>query len=864
MAKKNDDFKITDNMLIMGCGLALTYWILDAIIFALLFDGGFIQRLTGSNNGELFLRLLVLCFFMIFCSHAQYTINRRRELDDALRKSEEKYRSIIENIEEGYYETDLDGCFTFLNSAMSTVTGFEKEELVSFKSLINSADENAKAALDLFNRGIVIEQDQSEFSWELKRKDGSKRYLAATVSLLRDSKKYPVGYRGFLRDITRRKQAEVLKQAAEAAEMANKAKSEFIANMSHEIRTPLNAIIGMVELMRRSKYLHDDQKEDIDIVISASYTLLSLINDILDFSKIEANRLELETVPFKLNSIMGDALKIMSANAHEKGLDLACRISRDVPDELYGDPARFRQVIFNLVGNAVKFTDEGNIIVSVDTKTKTDKDVILNFSVRDTGIGIPEEKLKTIFNPFVQADDSTAGKYGGTGLGLSVTSRFVALMGGSISVKSTLGKGSDFNFTANFGYKKDRKPEIEIPSDIDLSSLKALVVSENPATHDIIMEKLEDWQISSVAATGMEEIQQVFGDGSDSQPDFNIILIDYDLAGSEGSSLIRWVVDHKAPGSKIILLHNRSGRKFHDNLDGMDITASLIKPLFPPDLLKAVLLAVQKEQSDKKPMDRDYSSDIMRPEKVLNVLVAEDTLFNQKYMSRLLESQGHRFVVANTGEKALEKYKEEIFDIILMDVQMPEMNGLDATLAIRKLEQEKGLQHTPIVAMTALAMKGDQEKCLGAGMDSYLTKPVSIDSLITTLATFAGGHLSESKDVESEDNNLALSKKERLIKIFANDPEFLKEAVDIYITDYPEKIESIRQLIKAGDVSSVTSQIHALKGMVGNFQEESAVKAARNLEEICKQDRSEALEAAVEDLADEFAQLEKSLLEIVK
>ncbi|MBW2192987.1 MAG: PAS domain S-box protein, partial [Deltaproteobacteria bacterium] len=444
---------ILDNMVFIGLGLAVVYWLLESFMYTMLADGaGFFHRLIGFDVSGILMRMLVLCFFMIFGSHAQYIINKRREIEEELQESEEKYRTIIESAEDGYYEVDTHGNLTFFNDSLGNILGYSRDEMKGMNIRRSLDDDNTKKVTDTFNTVYSTGRTIKVTDWTMVRKDGEKRFVEPSVSLIKE-KGEPVGFRGFLRDVTQRKKTQTLKQAKLAAEGASRAKSEFLANMSHEIRTPLNSIIGLIELMLETD-LAADQREDLNVVISAAYALLSVINDILDFSKIEAGKLELEEMPFELRNSLGESLKIVAAKAQEKRLELAYHVELDVPDYVIGDSARFRQIVLNLVGNAIKFTETGEIIVSVE-REETDTGDFFHFSVKDTGIGIPLDKQETIFSLFEQADGSTARKYGGTGLGLAVSSQLVGLMGGRIWVESEPGQGSTFHFTTRFDIHPD-------------------------------------------------------------------------------------------------------------------------------------------------------------------------------------------------------------------------------------------------------------------------------------------------------------------------------------------------------------------------------------------------------------------------
>jgi len=361
--KTNKASNIMDNMVFWGLGFAAIYWFLESLLYVLLSDNAdFFHRLIFDVDGIL-TRVFVLCFFMIFGSHAQFTMTKRREAEDSLKESEEKYRTIIESSEDGYYEVDIEGNFDFFNNSMNKILEYSRDEILGKNVRSFMDEENAKKVSETFNHVLQTGKTIKVTDWTLIKKTGEECFVEPSISLIKE-KGRPIGFRGFIRDVTKRKKAEELKQAKLAAESASKAKSNFLANMSHEIRTPLNSIIGLVELMLDTE-LNPRQREDLDVVKAAAYSLLSVINDILDFSKIEAGKLELEETVFKLRDFLGESLKIMAGKAHEKRLELAYRIASDVPDHIVGDPVRFRQVLLNLVGNSIKFTEEGEIVVNV-------------------------------------------------------------------------------------------------------------------------------------------------------------------------------------------------------------------------------------------------------------------------------------------------------------------------------------------------------------------------------------------------------------------------------------------------------------------------------------------------------------------
>ena len=440
-----------DNMLIIGLGLAAAFWILEAVLYMLISENAsFLTHLISFNINDVAVRILALCFFMIFASHAQHIIFQRLKIDAALRLSEKKQETILESMDDGYYETDISGNLTYFNDAFSQITSRSKDELVGMPLKKIPGRKSGHKVSSAFNTLLKDNNPVKDLTWTVTQRDGSKRYVEASMYLTKAPNNEATGFRGFVRDMTKRILAEKLQQEKMTAETASKSKSAFLANMSHEIRTPLNSIIGLIELTLGSN-IGNEQRQDLKVAKSAAYALLSVINDILDFSKIEAGKLELEETNFSLRDSLGETLKIMALKASEKNIELAYRVAPDIPEQLIGDPARFRQVILNLVGNAIKFTETGEIIVSAERQAGSKNRGSLSISVRDTGIGVPLEKQEVIFGAFDQANGSTTRHYGGTGLGLAVSSQLVELMGGAIRVKSRPGQGSTFHFTARFG-----------------------------------------------------------------------------------------------------------------------------------------------------------------------------------------------------------------------------------------------------------------------------------------------------------------------------------------------------------------------------------------------------------------------------
>ncbi len=856
--KKKIRVHFWDQMVLIGFGLALFYTVFDSVLYIFLsYDVDFFQRLLGPDISAIWSRIAILCLFVIFGSHAQFTINQRAVAEAALRESEEKFRTIIETTPDGYYEVDRNGNFTFFNDSMCKILGYSREEMAALNQLELLDETNSQKLRDAFSKVLDSGNPVTSMAWTLTDQNRSMRFVESSVSLIKDPKGNPVGFGGFIRDVTQRQRAEVMYRAKLAAEAASRTKSEFLASMSHEIRTPLNAIIGLVELMLTSD-LPPDQREDLDVVKSSAYSLLSIINNILDFSKIEAGRLEFEKTPFSFRQFMDESLKIMGMKSHEKGIELAYRVAPGMPDRLLGDPVRLRQVVLNLVDNAIKFTDRGEVIVFAAARSQTDYEVVLHISVEDTGIGIPKDRQRSIFGAYNQGDPSTLRQYGGTGLGLAVSAQLVDLMGGHIKLKSQPGRGSNFRFTACFMMQQDGEPHLPEAARLRLAGLNVLVVDDNKSACKITAEILEDLKIKAVSAIGSQEAREILSKSQVEGEPFDLILIDSDMPDTDGFSLAKWIIEQQISDADMIMLLTFPHLRRKAELTALGITASIVKPFGASELEGVILSALGIDKLETELPAGAQKKAIRIPFRSLKILVAEDTPFNQKFIQRLLDRWNHQFSLVGNGREALDALKNESYDIVLMDVQMPVMDGLTATKEIRNLKSR--IRNIPIIAMTAHAIKGDRERCLESGMDEYVSKPIDSDKLFDAIEKLTRNPGNQGS---TEDVSPAMDK-EMLLKAFDGDWDFLKEVVEVFLSDYPGLLDDLRRAPMESDSDTLMRTAHSLKGMLKNFQAEPAAEVAFELEKKGRENNFDGVPAAIEKLAEQVAYLDKALREILE
>lgn len=755
-------------------------------------------------------------------------IKERRQVESALRQSQKRFKDLADLLPQMIYEADARGTITYANEFGYQLSGHTKKDLPTRNILDFLSPEDQRRARKDFAR-LIAGKKQLPSEYDFYTANGEKIPVISYSTPIHQNGKI-TGIRGIIIDIRERKAVE------EATWAANQAKSNFLARMSHEIRTPMNAVIGMAHLTLRTE-LTPKQTDYIQKIKSSADSLLNIINDILDFSKVEAGKLSLESIEFNLDEVFDSMAGMVAFKAERKGLELVFSTAPDVPINLVGDPLRLGQVLINLAGNAVKFTDQGEIIIDVKVRQKSQTDVTLCFSVTDTGIGLSEEQINSLFQPFTQADESTTRKFGGTGLGLSISRHLVEIMGGTIQIKSKPGQGSSFTFTAVFALGKEPPLPLPLPT-ADLMGIKVLVVDDNDAAREVLCTMLSSLSFNVAGVASGEAALQHIADAADNGNYFDLVVLDWKMPGIDGIETLRRIKHQQPPPRTPAILMVTAYDQEEVKSDAIEsgIDGFITKPVNQSLLFDAITMIFNRENWERREKRQNY---VPRQQDLAaiagaRVLVVEDNAINRQVAREFLSQAGLRVDTAENGLQAIAAMAEKAYDLVLMDIQMPELDGLEATRRIRALPE---YAHLPIIAMTAHAIAGDREKSISAGMDDHVTKPIDPDELVTTLLKWIKpGHRSITNTHEQRQETddalprlTAVDAVQGVKKVGGNKQLYKKLLTDFY-NDYCQTGDEMEKALAQGDHTRVLRVVHTIKGVAGNIGAADLYTTAIDLE----------------------------------
>ena len=769
-------------------------------------------------------------------------ITDRKRMETQLSEQLHLVEELFEAIPLPVYLKDTEGRYVRLNRAFELFFKAPRENFIgrTLHDLLAPEDASLHAEMDTV---LFAKKGTQTYEATVRCRDGIRHDTIYRKAVLTRRDGSVSGLLGTIIDITERKQAEAaVVQAKEVAEAASRAKSDFLANMSHEIRTPMNGIIGMTDLALDTT-MTEEQREYLSIVKSSAESLLTIINDILDFSKIEAGKLMVEEISFDLHRVIAETLKTLALRAHEKNIELVSEIMSDVPRHVVGDPSRIRQVLINLVGNAIKFTATGEIALLTELTSRTGSAASIHFAVRDTGIGIAPEKQLLIFEAFSQEDTSITRRYGGTGLGLSISRRLVELMGGEMWLESQLGEGSTFHFSIQLDI--DAQPPQPISKDIKLSGRRILVVDDNQTNRRILCGMLGAWNILATPADSGLAALDIIRNGNAA---FDCIILDAHMPEMDGYELARLIHDGLPTPPPMLMLSSGAMRGDAQRCQDAGICGYFSKPISSEELLAAICRVFNSGPQDSaanenKLLTRHAISEI---QSALTILLVEDHPVNQKLALNLLDKWGHHATLAQDGQQALDIFSEHRFDLILMDMQMPVMGGIEATQRIREVERSRNLPRTPIIAMTAAAMASDREACLAAGMDDYVSKPIKVKDLLKKLLTY-GGQMDIPRELPAAfDYDAALQTVDR---------ETVEIIAGIFLETWERDIQRLREGVADGDAPLAERTAHSFKGSLACFAAEPAIQLSATLETLANQGRLAEMEEQIDALEREILAL---------
>ncbi len=779
-------------------------------------------------------------------------ISKRVEAEKSIRESEELFRLLSSAAPIGIFRADPEGRWVYVNQRWSEMTGRPAESALGYGWLEAVHPEERSQTERLWKSaaemGIEL-QDETRFLTP----DGNTNWVYWGSRALHGPDGSLIGFVGVIEDITKRRSAEQrLLEAKQAAESANEAKSQFLANMSHEIRTPMNGILGMTELTLETP-LNGQQQEYLEMVRSCAESLLEIIEDVLDFSKIETGKAELESVPFAILDCVENALQPVTVRAQQKGVELGWVVKGELPEMMLGDPTRLRQILINLLGNAVKFTEEGEVVLAVECLKREEGTAEIRFEVRDTGVGIPAESQSKIFEAFQQSDASVTRQFGGTGLGLSISARLVRLMGGEIEVESLEGQGSHFFFTIKLNTAAEEGRGTGEQG--KLPRVKILVVEERKEDQELLTWLMTRWGLDVEVAGGIEEARGLLASHKENNQQYRAVLLNKNLRGADGYEVAREIRVYAPREATAILMMSSAPALLEDpRAAGCGIFRQLGKPLRRRALWESLHTSLMPEEAETC---KSTEPGMKVAERNLRILLVEDNIVNQKLGLRLLEKMGHRVEVANNGQEACEALGAVRFDLVLMDLQMPVMGGLEATRKIRESEEKSG-RHVPILAMTAHAAAQDEKRCLEAGMDGYVTKPIrrevlrkEIDRVTAQNAPAeAGGEPSARSACSENEWNV-----KELLERLEGDQDFFRELLQIFRDDSHANLRKAHEALAQGDLAGLSRAGHTLKGMLRNLSMNVAAETAAALETAARLGARAEAEALLEQLDHSLADI---------
>jgi PAS domain S-box-containing protein len=760
--------------------------------------------------------------------------------------------NVLESLTDGFYEVDRDGRFTAVNGALCRLLDRPRDAVIGRRV----GDLAADAPADGFG-----DATGGRFIWRVGS-NGSSRVLEASAVPVHDEQGGLIGFRGIVRDVTDRERvAAELERARAAALEQTRAKSEFVAHVSHDLRTPMNGIIGMTDLALDTE-LTDEQREFLTAVRSSAQSLLTLVNDILDFSKIEAGKLELERIPFSLRDCVSDALRPLSLAAHAKGLELLTEVDPVAPDSIVGDPTRLRQVLVNLTDNAIKFTRQGHVLVRVEVERLDGTDAVLRFRVADTGVGIPVAETEAIFAPFVQTG-ATADRRRGTGLGLAISRKLVGLMGGRIGVESEPGRGSVFCFTSHVSIGPGVSRHA-LARHADLKGLRVLVADANAASRQILAEGLRYFGLRvDAVATGEAALTALLHQRPGAEP-YRVAAIDMLLPDVDGFGVATRIRNETGESTRLILLTRSGQRGDAARCRDLGIAGYLSKPVNPLDLLDAIRAVLGHSDGAQRPaLVTRHSLREAKPK--LDILVAEDDPVNQLVIRTLLEKSGHGATIVASGSEAVEAVERQAFDAVLMDINMPGLDGIAATSVLREREAQIGGRRLPIVALTAHALEGDEQRLLDAGMDAYLAKPFEPGDLFAVLERIAPRDRARAPMPEpSRAMGETVVDREKLLEQTGGDVDLLRQVVEVFLEEKASMLAAARGAVERGDAAEIARTAHRIKGTCVTLAARLAGEAAAQLERVGRAGDLRHVRGLLELLEERVRQVEAELVALVR